>query len=154
MRRTPPWDRLRELAEKKRDAHAQRLGALMREREEAQQRLAMLVTYRTEYQSRLAEASSRGIDLTRLRNYQSFLAQLERAIGQQTDVVAQVERSVDGARAQWSRERQRVESFNALDERHHGSVARDEQRRAQKLTDEWANRNGSHSRAAASDTDH
>jgi flagellar FliJ protein len=152
MTRTPPWDRLKELAQKKRDAQAQRLGALTRERDDARQRLAMLVTYRTEYQSRLSEASSRGIDLTRLRNYQAFLAQLERAIAQQTELVAQAERSVDGAKAQWTSERQRVESFNALDERHQTSVARDEQRRAQKLTDEWAARNGAHPRTA--DTDH
>jgi flagellar FliJ protein len=154
MSRTPPWDRLKELAEKKRDAQAQRLGALTRERDEARQRLAMLVTYRTEYQSRLSEASSQGIDLTRLRNYQAFLAQLERAIAQQTDVVAQADRDVDGARAQWTHERQRVESFNALDERHHTSAARSEQRRAQKLTDEWAARNGAVARPAIPDTDH
>jgi flagellar FliJ protein len=154
MSRTPPWERLKELAEKKRDAQAQRLAALTRERDEAQQRLAMLVTYRTEYQARLAEASSQGIDLTRLRNYQAFLAQLERAIAQQTDLLAQAERGVAGAKAQWTSERQRVESFNALDERHHTSVARDEQRRAQKLTDEWASRNGGPLRAATTETDH
>jgi flagellar FliJ protein len=154
MTRTPPWDRLKELAEKKRDAHAQRLGALTRERDEAKQRLAMLVTYRSEYQSRLAEASTQGIDLTRLRNYQAFLAQLERAIAQQADIVAQAERSVDGAKAQWTSERQRVESFNALDERHGNGVARSEQRRAQKLADEWATRNVAHARPTTPDTDH
>jgi flagellar FliJ protein len=143
---------LKELAEKKRDAHAQRLGALTRELDEARQRLAMLVGYRTDYQSRLSEASTQGIDLTRLRNYQAFLAQLERAIAQQDDIVAKAEQSVHGAKAQWTSERQRVESFNALDERHHISLARHEQRRAQKLTDEWAARNNAHPRTA--DTDH
>jgi flagellar FliJ protein len=152
LTRSPPWDRLKELAEKKRDAHAQRLGALTRELDEARQRLAMLVGYRTEYQSRLSEASTQGIDLTRLRNYQAFLAQLERAIAQQDDIVAKAEQSVQGAKAQWTSERQRVESFNALDERHHTSLARHEQRRAQKLTDEWAARNNAHPRAA--DTAH
>lgn len=154
MSRAPAWDRLRELAEKKRDAHAQRLGAATRERDEAQTRLDMLVSYRTEYQSRLADASSRGIELARLRNYQSFLAQLERAIAQQTELVAQAARSVECARAQWSTERTRVESFQALDQRHNTRVVREEQRRAQKLTDEWANRHGGHLRIVTPDADH
>lgn len=153
MTRNPPWDRLKELAERKRDAHAQRLGALTRERDEAQRRLEMLVSYRADYQSRLTEASSRGIDLARLRNYRSFLAQLERAIAQQTELLAQAQRNVDGAKAQWSSERTRVESFQALDERLHTSMARDEQRRAQKLADEWAARNGGHLRTVSPDTE-
>lgn len=153
MTRTPHWDRLRELAQKKRDAYAQRLGALTRERDEAQKRLDMLVAYRTDYQTRLANASSQGIDLTRLRNYQAFLAQLERAIAQQAELVAQAARNVDGAKAQWTTERTRVESYQTLDDRHDATLARAEQRRAQKLSDEWAARSGG-ARTITPDNDH
>lgn len=140
--RTPPWDRLKELAEKKRDAQAQRLGSFTRERDDAARRLEMLIGYRADYEARLAAAAQGGIDPNQLRNYRAFLAQLERAIAQQADIVGAAERNVHGAKAQWTSERQRVESFQALDERHLNGVARAEQRRAQKLTDEWSARKG------------
>jgi flagellar FliJ protein len=142
MTRTPQWDRLKEVAAKRRDAHAQRLGTLTRERDDAAKQLEMLIGYRSDYQARLANAQRSGIDPSGLRNYQAFLAQLERAIAQQTELVGAAERNVQGAKAQWSSEHQRVESFQALDDRHAHGVARDEQRRAQKLTDEWSSRNG------------
>ena len=142
MKHAPPWDRLKDIAAKRRDAQAQRLGALTRERDEAAKRLEMLVGYRADYEARLANASRGGIDPTELRNYQAFLAQLTRAIAQQTDIVGAAEGSVRGAKTQWTSEHQRVESFQALDVRHATGVAREEQRRAQKLTDEWSARNG------------
>ena len=143
MKHAPPWDRLKDIAAKRRDAQAQRLGALTRERDEAAKRLEMLLGYRADYEARLADASRGGIDPSELRNYQAFLAQLTRAIAQQTDIVGAADRNVRGAKAQWTSEHQRVESFQALDQRHVNGAARDEQRRAQKLTDEWASRNGS-----------
>jgi flagellar FliJ protein len=153
MSRKPPWDRLKDLAAQRRDAQAQRLGALTRERDEQQRRLEMLLSYRSDYQARLTQASSKGIDLEVLRNYQSFLAQLERAIAQQSELVAQAERNVGGARQQWTSERARVESFQTLDERHTAKVARDEKRRAQKLTDEWSARLGGRLSIPAPDTE-
>jgi flagellar FliJ protein len=148
---SPPWKRLTEVAEKRRDAHAQRLGALTRQRDDAQRQLDLLLSYRADYETRLAQASSQGIELTVLRNYQSFLAQLERAIAQQTEIVGQAERNMNGAKAQWCSEHQRVESFQTLDERHLENAARNEQRRDQKLTDEWALRNGAHASAKSPD---
>ena len=139
-RPTPPWERLKDLAAKRRDAEAQRLSAAVRARDEAERRLGMLVSYRADYHERLSAASRGGIDLEALRNYQAFLAQLERAIRQQEDQLAAAERSVQGVREQWAAERVRVESFQALDDRHVASRARAEDRHAQKLTDEWAAR--------------
>jgi len=142
--RTPPWERLKDVAAKRRDAHAQRLATLTRERDDAARRLEMLVGYRADYEARLAQAARTGIDPSGLRNYQAFLAQLERAIGQQTEILGAAEQSVNGAKAQWTSEHQRVESFQVLDERHLTGIARDEQRRAQKLTDEWSARSRAH----------
>ena len=142
--RTPPWERLKDVAAKRRDAHAQRLATLTRERDDAARRLEMLVGYRADYEARLVQAARTGIDPSGLRNYQAFLAQLERAIGQQTEILGAAEQSVNGAKAQWTSEHQRVESFQVLDERHLTGIARDEQRRAQKLTDEWSARSRAH----------
>jgi flagellar FliJ protein len=142
VKQAPPWDRLKDIAARRRDAHAQRLGAVTRDRDEAAKRLELLLGYRADYEARLANASRDGIDPIELRNYQAFLAQLTRAIAQQTDIVAAADRNVRGTKAQWTSEHQRVESFQALDERHATGAAREEQRRAQKLTDEWSSRHG------------
>lgn len=144
MTRTPPWERLKDVAAKRRDAHAQRLATLTRERDDAAKRLEMLVGYRADYEGRLARAARSGIDPSELRNYQAFLAQLERAIAQQTEILGAAEQGVSGAKAQWTSEHQRVESFQVLDGRHLTGIARDEQRRAQKLTDEWSARSRAH----------
>jgi flagellar FliJ protein len=148
MTRNPPWDRLKEVASRRCDTHARHLAEAVHARDEAQKRLAMLQGYRADYEQRLAEAGTRGIDREALRNYQAFLAQLERAIAQQAELVAGAERNVDGARARWQSERVRVESFEVLGERHGASVARHEARRVQKQTDEWA------ARARTLSTDH
>jgi flagellar FliJ protein len=150
MTRSPPWNRLKEVAGRRCDEQARRLADAKLARDEAQRRLDMLVGYRGEYEARLARAGSQGIDREALRNYQAFLAQLERAIAQQADLVAGAERSVQGARAQWQSERTRVESFEVLGERHGVAVARDEARRSQKDTDEWAAR----AAIASRDQDH
>jgi flagellar FliJ protein len=148
MTRNPPWDRLKEVASRRCDTHARHLAEAVHARDEAQKRLAMLQGYRADYEQRLAEAGTRGIDREALRNYQAFLAQLERAIAQQAELVAGAERNVDGARARWQSERVRVESFEVLGERHGASVARHEARRVQKQTAEWA------ARARTLSTDH
>lgn len=151
MNSNPPWDRLKEVASRRRDAQARRLADAVTARDEAQRRLDMLKGYRAEYEARLAQAGERGIDRGALANYQAFLAQLGRAIAQQAELLAGAERAVDGAKAQWQTERVRVESFQALDDRHATTVARHEARHAQKQADEWAARIAT--RAAATDHD-
>lgn len=140
MKRLPPWERLKEIASRCCDARARKLSAATCERDDARRRLDTLESYRSDYQTRLAEASHRGIDLEALRNYQAFLSQLERAIGQQKEILAGAERSVVGATAQWLGERRRMQSFQTLDTRQLAALARDEARREQGLTDEWAAR--------------
>jgi flagellar protein FliJ len=145
MKRLPPWERLKEIASQRCDAQARKLSAATRERDDARRRLETLESYRRDYQARLAEASHRGIDLEALRNYRAFLSQLERAIGQQNEILAGAERSVVGATAQWLGQRRRMQSFQTLDTRQLAAHARDEARREQGLTDEWAARSAAQS---------
>jgi len=149
----PPWDRLKELASRRRDVHARRLGEVTRERDEARRRLDLLVSYRSDYQGRLAQAGSRGIDRAGLQNYRAFLAQLERAIVQQEALLEGAEDNVQKARSLWAGERRRVDSFQALDERHLSGIARNEARREQKMADEWAARASALLAGSAGDAD-
>lgn len=134
------WDRLKQLAERKRDDHARRLGQLTSARNEAHDKLKLLLDYRRDYLARLDDATRAGIDGEGLRNFRTFLAQLERAIEQQTDAMTDAKQRVQAAQIAWRDESRRVDSYQTLGDRRAEASARDEARNAQKLTDEFAAR--------------
>jgi flagellar FliJ protein len=134
------WSRLKQAAEQKRDDYARRLGELIGARNEAHDKLRLLLDYRRDYFARLDDAARSGIDAQGLRNFRTFLAQLERAIEQQSDTMAEAEQRVAAAQIAWRDESRRVDSYQTLDERRAKTSARKEERAAQKTTDEFAAR--------------
>ncbi len=134
------WNRLKQLAEQKRDDHARMLGKLIGARNEAHDKLKLLLEYRRDYLTRLDEATHAGIDGDGLRNFRTFLAQLERAIEQQTETTTEAQQRVQAAQIAWRDESRRVDSYQTLDERRAKASARVEARKAQKVTDEFAAR--------------
>jgi flagellar FliJ protein len=140
MHRPTDWSRLRELAQDRRDATGARLAEAVAQRDTARQKLAMLVDYRRDYDGRLAQSATGGIDAEKLRTYRQFLANLERAIEQQSDLLALAEERVAKAQAQWRDEQRRVDSFRILDERQLADKVRRAGRHEQRLTDELASR--------------
>jgi flagellar FliJ protein len=134
------WDRLKQLAEQKRDEQARTLGKLIAACSEANDKLDMLLEYRRDYLTRLDDATRAGIDGEGLRNFRTFLAQLERAIEQQTDTLTEAQQRVQAAQIAWRDESRRVESYQTLDDRRAKATACAEARKAQKVTDEFAAR--------------
>jgi flagellar FliJ protein len=140
MTRPTDWRRLVKLAEERRDASAQRLAEFAAARDAARNKLEMLIDYRREYDNRLARSIGTGIDTDKLRGYRAFLANLERAIAQQNDILAGADERVAQAQVAWREQQRQVESFQVLDRRHVDARARADDRRAQKLADEIAMR--------------
>ena len=138
----PPtdWSRLRELAQDRRDTVGQQLAEAATLRDAARQKLEMLVDYRREYDGRLATSAVGGIDTEKLRSYRQFLANLERAIDQQTEALALAQERVVDAQAVWRGEQRQVDSFRILDERRLAAESREAGRLDQKLTDEFSSR--------------
>ena len=134
------WNQLRELACERRDTLGVRLAEAATVRDAARQKLEMLLDYRNEYDNRLAQNTNDGIDAEKLRSYRTFLANLERAIDQQSELLAAAQQRVAAAQASWRGEQRQVESFRILDQRQQAEVARAAGRREQKLTDEYASR--------------
>ena len=134
------WNRLRERALDRRNIVGQRLAEAATLRDAARQKLDMLLDYRQDYDGRLAQSAVAGIDVEKLRSYRAFLANLERAIEQQTDALAAAQEPVTGAQAQWRDEQRQVDAFRLLDRRHQVERARIAGRIEQKLTDEFASR--------------
>jgi flagellar FliJ protein len=139
---TPPrvWLHLKNLAAQKRDASARKLRDSLSRRVDAQRKLDALIRYRQDYQAKLDAAKRSGIGADGLRNYQMFLANLERAIDQQTDALQVMESDVGFAQTDWQHTQQRVDSLDTLDGRRAQATSEVEARREQKLTDEFAAR--------------
>jgi flagellar protein FliJ len=140
MKRPTDWSRLKDLAEDRRDSQSARLAEAATQRDTARQKLEMLVDYRREYDGRLSGSATGGIDAEKLRSYRQFLVNLERAIDQQSEVLAQAQQRLAHVQASWQAEQRQVDSFRVLDERRVAEKARVENRREQKLIDELAAR--------------
>ena len=134
------WNRLRELASERRDVLGQRLAEAATVRDAAHQKLEMLLDYRRDYDGRLTQNAIGGIDAEKLRSYRTFLANLERAIEQQTEALAAAQERVRQAQTLWREEQRQVDSFRILEERRQAEQARTAGRIEQKLTDEFASR--------------
>jgi flagellar FliJ protein len=134
------WMLLKDLATRKSDATARRLGALFQRRQQAQRQLQMLLDYRRDYEQRLAHTAGGGIDAQKMRNYQVFLANLERALEHQTDALATIQEEIYGVQKEWNGHRRKADSFQVLADRDTRSADRKAQQRDQKLTDEFAAR--------------
>jgi len=129
---------LQQLAEQRRDNGTRKLGITLARFREANDRLQLLIDYRSDYQARLGRAARDGIQGAGLRNYQSFLANLERAIEQQSRTVADLADEVERLRAEIAHEQRQVESFSVLLRRRARAENQRENRRAQSLQDELA----------------
>ncbi|MEO8849040.1 MAG: flagellar export protein FliJ [Casimicrobiaceae bacterium] len=139
---TPPhvWGHLKDAAARKRDHSAQKLKSALTRRVDAQRKLDALLSYRDDYVTKLDAAQRNGIGADGLRNYRAFLANLERAIEQQTALMATMQTDVGFAQTDWQHTQQRVDSLRTIDARRSQVVAEGDARREQKLTDEFAQR--------------
>jgi len=134
------WNQLQQLACERRDTLGQRLAEAATVRDAARQKLEMLIDYRREYDGRLAQNTNHGIDAQKLRSYRAFLANLERAIEQQTEALCAAQARVAQAQELWRDEQRQVDSFRILDQRQQAEIARSAGRIEQKITDEFATR--------------
>ena len=138
MTSTASFELLQQLAEKRRDECAARLGKAITDLNGAQQQLQVLNSYLGDYARKLQEASVRGIEGGGLRNYQTFLANLEKAIAQQGVTVQQLDAVVNRVRLELAQEQRQVESFTVMLRRQAEALAVRDNRRQQSAQDEFA----------------
>ncbi|HEX8988917.1 MAG TPA: flagellar export protein FliJ [Rhodocyclaceae bacterium] len=131
-----PLQILLDLSQLQLDEATRRLGEFIASQQEAKQRLDMLLQYREEYRTRFLAAAKDGIGLDAWRNYQAFLARLDAAVSQATDMVAASERRTSAGQQEWLQRRGKVTAFDTLAQRHQARLDYAEQRQEQKATDE------------------
>jgi flagellar FliJ protein len=134
------WMRIKKVAEQRRNVSARGLARLVTRVREAQEKLQLLHDYRLDYRTRFQSAARMGMRGEWLRNYQTFIVNLEQAIALQTDAVMALENEVAAAQARVHGEQRRAESYQIIDDRRSDASLTRERRRQQRLQDEMATR--------------
>ncbi|MCK9259265.1 MAG: flagellar export protein FliJ [Azoarcus sp.] len=135
-----PLQPLLDLANTRMDDAARRLGELIASERSGQQKLEMLENYRAEYRERFVTAARAGIGPDELRNYTAFINRIDDAISAQHLVVEQSRNHTSQGQQFWMAQRNKVQAFDTLSQRHQKLQARNELRQEQRASDEHAAR--------------
>ncbi|MDF3019869.1 MAG: flagellar FliJ protein [Steroidobacteraceae bacterium] len=103
-----------------------------------QQKLAALEKYRSEYEAGFATKAGAGLGAVGVRDFQTFLARLGEALGQQRELVASARRALDAERDNWREAAQRTHVVETLVGKWQGEEMRAANRRDQNISDELA----------------
>lgn len=118
------------------DIAAKDLGRLIAAEQDAKAKLQLLENYRAEYVQRFQEAAKAGITPLQWANYQDFTCKLDDAIAQQRKFVAvSGGRTADGQR-RWLEQRNKVQAFDTLAEKHQATQRYLDGKTEQKISDE------------------
>jgi flagellar FliJ protein len=134
------FETLIELAVKDADEAAKCLGKAVQASSQSKEKLELLLEYRQDYLRELGEKLASGLSVLIHKNYQEFVAGLDRAISQQREICNQCEQVAAKALDESiSCERKRL-SYETLDERKSRAQQVKDNQREQKLSDEFAMR--------------
>jgi len=131
---------LLELMQNRTDEATRKLGQLIAAEQNAKSRLQMLEQYRAEYADKLRDAIAQGMTRQVLANYQDFLGRIDEAIQQQTRVVQQTENNTLHGQQHWKEQNTRLKAIDTLSIRHDAKEKQREEKREQKLLDEFSAR--------------
>jgi flagellar protein FliJ len=136
MRRADRLDVVQRVTERAERERAEQLAQAERLLVESECKLAELTRYRQEYEHNFQRGA--GSDITRIRDYQVFLARLGEAIAQQRTIVTQAQGRRAAEFARWQAAAQRTRAIGTLSERWQAEERRETDRIEQRDTDERA----------------
>jgi flagellar FliJ protein len=131
-----------ELARQRTDSAARSLAEATGWAGAAREKLTLLVHYRNDYLSRFHTGLSRGLGTPDYCNFRSFLDKLESAVRGQEELLREAEGRVEARRSEWLAAVRKRDSFVTLSDRRKLEQRKLEERRDQRLTDEYAIRSG------------
>lgn len=129
-----------DMAERDEREAALALGRCQQQLSQAQGKLGELERYRGDYQQQWINQGQQGVSGQWLMNYQRFLTQLETAIGQQRQAAAWQQENLNKARELWQQRYARLEGLRKLVQRYQQEARQAEDKREQKMLDEFAQR--------------
>ena len=107
---------------------------------ECEAKLAELERYHADYARDFALQAGRGTGASRLRDYQVFLARLTQAVNQQTQLLIQVRLERDAELQRWQQAAQQAKAVGNVMERWRSEEHYADEQRAQRESDERAQR--------------
>lgn len=131
---------LDEIAEKEVELATEALARAMKSAHEAQSKYDMLLDYRRGYLDNLNHHLSKGMNAEAYQNFQNFLKKLDHAIAGQKEVVLFAEKQVKVSRELWQESQRKKLSYDVLIQRSDKRAHKSEQKKDQKLMDEFATR--------------
>ncbi|QGH63190.1 flagellar export protein FliJ [Serratia proteamaculans] len=140
MKPQSPLITLRDLAQDAVEQATQQLGQVRKAQQAAEQQLSMLLNYQDEYRQQLNNQLSGGMESSNWQNYQQFIGTLEQAITQHRQQLMQWSEKVESAVKHWQDKQQRLNAFETLHTRAQSAELQLENKRDQKLMDEFAQR--------------
>lgn len=133
---------LTDLAEKQVSLATEALAHSMRAAREAQSKHDLLDGYKQDYVRELNRLLQTGMTRETHLNYQNFISKLDDAIKGQRDVIAAAALEVKLKRELWQESQRKKLSYEVLSNRSEQRELKVEQKRDQKLMDEFAMRAG------------
>ena len=131
---------LLDLMKKKNDEATRRLGQLIAAENNEKKRLQMLEDYRTEYAAKFVADSKVGLSQAMLLNYRDFLARIDEAIVAQTAAVQKSAENTERGKKEWQEQNTKMKAIDTLKGRFDQKNAYLENKREQKLLDEFSSR--------------
>jgi flagellar FliJ protein len=132
---------LQELANSRHDEATLELAKARQALAAARQQRMVLANYNGDYQQRFGHEVAGGMQGDMMRNYQSFISSVGRAIAQQDTEIIRREAAQRSAEDHWHETRRNLESFRSLQAREMHKARVQEDSKRQKADDEYAQRN-------------
>ena len=120
------------------DTAAQELQRLRQQWSAAEEKLSQLQAYLADYHDRLNNTAAGGMTAASLRDFQRFIAKLELAIQSQNEEVVRCRQRWEAGQRLWMEREREVKAYDALKNRHHQEEQRKENKRDQRVQDEFA----------------
>ncbi len=131
---------LQEMAIKEVDMATEALAKALKALDEAKSKEALLSTYKQDYLNKMNQSLATGLNVDAYQNYQQFLTKLALAISGQVDVVKMADAQVQVQRTLLQECQKKKISYDVLLERADKRTLKAEQKRDQKMMDEYAMR--------------
>ncbi|MDP1766889.1 MAG: flagellar export protein FliJ [Methylotenera sp.] len=131
---------LQGIASKEVDEAAEALAKAMKVATEAQTKQDMLNEYRLDYVKNLNKILEAGMGAEAYQNFQNFFGKLDQAIAGQQEVVELANQQVKVKKQLWQESQRKKLSYEVLSDRSDKRVLKVEQKKDQKMMDEFAMR--------------
>jgi flagellar FliJ protein len=140
-------------AEERSKQAAQELRRLRLRWAQEEQKKQQLEGYLEDYQLRLNNTAASGMSVTMMMDFRRFISKIELAIATQQEEIVRCRQQWERAQEVWNEREREVKAYHALRARYEQAELVKENRRDQRLQDEFA-QNGHQRRVARQTTSH